>query len=359
MTRQTPRFLYSFVLTLLLGSLLPGLAVAEPVAEAPLEQPAVVTNTMMAASADPMLLALAEGGNFRIIRYDLQGQPTTLLDRSFNDTSVVITSLAMGGTSLLAIGTNKGQIEVFTEQPDSWVYAYEVSYEIEQPPAITALAFGGTSYLAYGTSAGNFELRARPTGWDQQAPWDLLLSREFVSKGRVNCIAVNDSGWVLNGNEYGEGGLWIPGGEEGYQEAASLDYWDEFEDIGITAVSLGTAGHFAVGTEWGDVYLYSQNTDGKWDQAFSYYLDDFVSVTSIAVDRQGLVAAGTADGQVFLLKQGEQKKGIQVYAVTIGEEFPDVQTLQFLDGDQRLYARCYRFHTSLSLVNGSWTIENP
>jgi len=357
MTRPTSYKLFSFGLTLLFGSLMPGLAAAAPEAEAPLEQPAVVTNTMMAASADPMLLALADGGNFRIIRYDLQGQPTTLLDRSFNDTTVEITSLAMGGTSLLAVGTNKGQIEVFAEQPDAWVFAYEVSYNIEQPPAITALAFGGTSYLAYGTSAGDFELRARPAGWDQHAPWELVLSRAYNSKAQVNCIATNDQGWVLNGTAYGEGGLWIPGGPEGYQEAATLDYWDEFEDIGITAVSLGPTGHFAVGTEWGDVYRYSQNPDKQWKQSFSYYLDDFDAVTSLAVSRDGLVAAGNATGGVQLIGQGDTTQGRFIYGVQIGEQGTPVQTLQFLDGDQRLYARCYRFHTSLKLVESAWKIE--
>lgn len=357
MTRPTSDLLFSFGLTLLFGSLLPGLAAAAPEAEAPLKQPAVVTNTMMAASADPMLIALAEGGNFRIVRYDLQGQPTTLLDRSFNDTTVEITSLAMGGTSLLAVGNNKGQIEVFAEQPDSWVFAYEVSYDIEQPPAITALAFGGTSYLAYGTSAGHFELRARPAGWDQHAPWQLALSRAYNSKARVNCIATNDQGWVLNGNTYGEGGLWIPGGPEGYQEVATLEYWDEFEDIGITAVCLGPTGHFAVGTEWGDVYRYSQNPDTQWKRSFSYYLDDFESVTSLAVSRDGVVAAGNATGGVQLIGQGDTTQGRFIYGVQIGEQGMPVQTLQFLDGDQRLYARCYRFHTSLKLVDGAWKIE--
>lgn len=308
----------------------------------------VAQEPLFCASSDPYLVGYALKNNFQVVRYSTSGSPTSELNLSFPE-DVQVTALAMGGDSLIAVGTDQGRIEVHDHGTGTWKMAFSIDYPLDTKTAIRSLAFGGIDYLGHGTEFGDFEIHKRPVKWDHEEVWSTEFSREYTNPVSIEACAMNDAGWLLHGTELGYVALWAPEGDT-WVEANHWQIEDEF--AWVSAVALEGNEYVAFGTDMGQFWRYERQADDSYLETLNREFNSLAAITAMALAPDGSLAVGNSDGWADLFEEPNAEAA--AFEMNVSDGSGPLFVFCFIDGGRGLWCRSEKFFSHWAETNGVW-----
>jgi|GEM_PF-5151956 len=300
------------------------------------------------ASTDPYLVGYALKNNFQVVRYSESGATTSELNLSFPE-GTKITAMAMGGDSLIAVGTDQGRIEVHDNGTGEWKMAFSIDYPVETKTTIRSLAFGGIDYLGHGTDKGDFEIHKRPVNWDRSEVWSTLFSREYTDPVSIEATAMNDAGWLLHGTELGYVALWAP---DGAAYVLAEDWPSEDEFGWISAVALEGNDYVAFGSDLGEFWRYERQPDDTYQETLNREFDSLSAITALALAPDGSLAVGNSDGWAILWD--EPNTDVAEFEMNVSANTGPMFVFCFIEGGRGLWCRSEKYFSEWKESDGVW-----